>query len=231
MCSGFSLVLTKMKNYSACASSNNTIKVFDVKSGITAFNIPISNCAKITSVLPTSDSLTVTFETTDGKLKSNVYNLEKGILRYSNFHGNVESRKLTTQSKPHPPRREDSLAEPEVVSAPSDSISDEVFDARPISSSRSYRQEDPFGAFMWNLTCFVFLLSIGTGLVNMFVDLHAALDKIHSLHSSFDWKWILIFIAHSWVWIGQAAWWILSTICILVYKLILFIFKTIHDKI
>jgi hypothetical protein len=71
------------KMYSAVASGENVISVFDVERGITSYKINLGDVEIINGPVVTQDKLTVVVKTKQGKMQGKVYSLPKGILSYS----------------------------------------------------------------------------------------------------------------------------------------------------
>ena len=68
--------------YSAVAD-NNTIKVFNVDTGIKEYSIHLGSDKIANGPVVTGDQLSFVIKNNKGEMKGKVYNIAKGILRYS----------------------------------------------------------------------------------------------------------------------------------------------------
>lgn len=69
--------------YSAVLTGKNTIKIFDVKKGITTYSLYLGNVEILNGPVVTDNKLTLVVKTTSGRTSGRVYSLPKGILSYS----------------------------------------------------------------------------------------------------------------------------------------------------
>jgi len=69
--------------YSAVLTGKNTIKIFDVKKGITTYSLYLGNVEILNGPVVTDNKLTLVVKTNTGRTSGRVYSLPKGILSYS----------------------------------------------------------------------------------------------------------------------------------------------------
>lgn len=71
------------KIYSATTTGKNTVVVFDVATGVRAYNLNLGNVTIVNGPIITKDKLTVVVEDNKGVRKGKVYSLKTGVVSYS----------------------------------------------------------------------------------------------------------------------------------------------------
>jgi hypothetical protein len=210
-----------MVTYTAAPDGSDRVVVINTKTGNRVYSIQVdTHCERIISVVPTGDTLSVTYERKDGDIRCNFYNLEKGIKKYSN----QISQAPVARSRSGSDSRDSSSALAQGY-APS-----------PMAASQATTDSD--GEAVGGALYYIFKLIFYTlpfaplGLINKFYNLHAPLDKIYPLSNPFGFSWVVAFLFHLPLWFGDFAFWILSKawyVAVFIFQMIMALLESLPE--